>query len=191
MAITAGEDRAFDPNQPFSRAEARAAGIGLKTLMSSRFHKIFYDCYVSSTVPLTTRLRAKAALGVSPLGTFISHATAARIWGGIVPDTPDVHVTVPGTAASRTGCLERPRYGGRTSPLQDGVDAAHHRSLNVLPAVLRNDPSYDQISPEALHRFLTLCTGCKPCRATRVRRFPTESRSPTTALSMVAAIYPA
>ena len=167
MAITAGEDRAFDPNQPFSRAEARAAGIGLKTLLSSRFHKIFYDCYVSSTVPPTTRLRAKAALEVSPPGTFISHATAARIWGGIVPDTPDVHVTVPGTAASRTGCLERPRYGWRTSPLQDGVDTAHHRSLSVprpsllLPAVLRNDPSYDQISPEAMHRFLTLCTGCK------------------------------
>ena len=59
MAITAGEDRAFHPNQPFSRAEARAAGIGLKTLLSRRFHKIFYDCYVSSTVPLTTRLRAK------------------------------------------------------------------------------------------------------------------------------------
>jgi hypothetical protein len=96
MAITAGEDPAFDPNQPFSRAEARAAGIGLKTLLSSRFHKIFYDCYVSSTVPLTTRLRAKAALRVSPPGTFISHATAARIWGGIVLDTPDVHVTVPG-----------------------------------------------------------------------------------------------
>ena len=62
MAITErGEDRAFDPEQPFSRAQARAAGIGLKTLLSSRFHKVFYDCYVSSTVPLTTRLRAKGS----------------------------------------------------------------------------------------------------------------------------------
>jgi hypothetical protein len=71
MAITErGAARAFDPKQPFSRAQARAAGIGLKTLLSSRFHKVFYDCYVSSTVPLTTRLRAKAALEISPPGTF-------------------------------------------------------------------------------------------------------------------------
>lgn len=105
MAITAGDTRPFDPSQPFSRADARAAGIGLKTLLSSRFHKVFYDCYVSSAVPLSTRLRAKAALGISPPGSFVSHATAARIWGGIVSETSDVHVTVPPTAvrSSRQG----------------------------------------------------------------------------------------
>jgi hypothetical protein len=105
MAITTSEVPAFDPNQPFSRAEARAAGIGLKTLLSSRFQKVFYDCYVSSTVRLTTKLRAKAALGISPPGSFVSHSTAARLWGGIVPDTPDVHITVPGKAGrtSRQG----------------------------------------------------------------------------------------
>jgi len=70
MAITAGDTRPFDPSQPFSRADARAAGIGLKTLLSSRFHKVFYNCYVSSAVPLSTRLRAKAALGISPPGQF-------------------------------------------------------------------------------------------------------------------------
>ena len=87
MAITAREARSFDPKQPFSRAEARAAGIGLKTLLSGRFHKIFYDCYISSAVPVTTKLRAKAALGISPRGSFVSHTTAARIWGAIVPGT--------------------------------------------------------------------------------------------------------
>jgi len=105
MAITAGDTRPFDPSQPFSHADARAAGIGLKTLLSSRFHKIFYDCYVSSAVPLSTRLRAMAALGISPPGSFVSHATAARIWGGIVSEASDVHVTVPPTAvrSSRQG----------------------------------------------------------------------------------------
>jgi len=105
MAITAGDTRPFDPSQPFSRADARAAGIGLKTLLSSRFHKIFYDCYVSSAVPLSTRLQAMAALGISPPGSFVSHATAARIWGGIVSEASDVHVTVPPTAvrSSRQG----------------------------------------------------------------------------------------
>jgi very-short-patch-repair endonuclease len=134
MAITAREDRAFDPMQPFSRADARAAGIGLKTLLSSGFHKVFYDCYVSSTVPLTTRLRAKAALGVSPAGTFISHATAARIWGGIVPDTPDIHVTVPGTA-------------GRTSrqgvKAHAGVNGAAVTSFRGLPVTTPNQTFLD------------------------------------------------
>jgi very-short-patch-repair endonuclease len=105
MAISAHEAHSFDPKQPFSRADARAAGIGVKTLLSTRFHKVFYDCYVSSAVPLTTRLRASAALGISPPGSFVSHATAARIWGGLVPETSDVHVTVPPTAvrSSRQG----------------------------------------------------------------------------------------
>ncbi len=126
MAITErGEARAFDPEQPFSRAQARAAGIGLKTLLSSRFHKVFYDCYVSSTVPLTTRLRAKAALGISPPGTFISHATAARIWGGIIPNTPDVHVTVPG-AAGRTS-----RQGVKAHAGVNGTAVTRFRSLPV------------------------------------------------------------
>ena len=116
MAITErGEARAFDPEQPFSRAQARAAGIGLKTLLSSRFHKVFYDCYVSSTVPLTTRLRAKAALGISPPGTFMAVRPPRPIWE-ITSNAPDVHVTVPG-AAGRTsppgceGSRQHERYG--------------------------------------------------------------------------------
>jgi hypothetical protein len=124
MVITAREAHPFDPKQPFSRAEARAAGIGLKTLLSSRFQKIFYDRYVSATVPITTKLRASAALGVSPPGTFISHSTAARIWGGVVPDTPDVHVTVPGT-------------GGRTS--RQGVKA-HTSVAGTAVTRFRNLP---------------------------------------------------
>jgi very-short-patch-repair endonuclease len=105
MAVIARDIRPFDPMQPFSRADARAAGIARKTLLSSRFHKVFYDCYVSSTVPLSTRLRAKAALAISAPGSFVSHATAARIWGGIVSDPSEVHVTVPSTAvrSSRQG----------------------------------------------------------------------------------------
>lgn len=125
MAITAREAHSFDPKQPFSRAEARAAGIGLKTLLSSRFHKIFYDCYISSAVPVTTKLRAKAALGVSPPGSFVSHTTAARIWGAIVPDTSDVHVTVRGKAG-RTS-----RQGVRAHANSDGTAVTRFRNLPV------------------------------------------------------------
>ena len=39
---------AFDPRQPFSRAEARAAGLTAEMLLSRRFHKICWDTYVAA-----------------------------------------------------------------------------------------------------------------------------------------------
>ena len=67
-------------------------------------------------MPITEELRAQAALGVSPPASHVSHFTAARLWGGVVPDDPDVHVRVPG---------ER----GRTR--RQGLKA--HRSLGETP----------------------------------------------------------
>lgn len=125
MAVTAREARAFDPKRPFSRAEARAAGIGLKTLLSSRFHKVFYDCYVASTVPITTELRAEAALGISPPGAYVSHYTAAQIWGAVVPDVSDVHLTVPG----QTGRTVRRGVKAHAAP--DGSATNRIRRLSI------------------------------------------------------------
>lgn len=98
MAIPVREYRALNTLRPFSRADARRAGIGLRELLGPRFHKIFYDCYVASTVPITTELRADAALGISPPGSCVSHFTAAQLWGVVVPDVSDVHLTVPSQA---------------------------------------------------------------------------------------------
>ena len=80
------------------RAQARAAGIRLREILGPRFHKILYDSYVSATVPITTRLRAEAALNISAPGSYVSHRTAAELWGGVVPACSDVHITVPGEA---------------------------------------------------------------------------------------------
>ena len=88
MAVPVREYLALDTRRPFSRADARSAGIGLRELLSRRFHKIFYDCYVASTVPITTELRAEAALGISPPGSHVSHFTAAQVWGAVVPGPP-------------------------------------------------------------------------------------------------------
>jgi hypothetical protein len=78
MAVTARELRAPDIRRPFSRARARAAGIRLREILGPQFHKILYDSYVSATVPITTRLRAEAALVISAPGTYVSHHTAAE-----------------------------------------------------------------------------------------------------------------
>ena len=183
MAITAPETHPFDPKQPFSRAQARAAGIGLKTLLSSRFQKVFYDCYVSSNVPLTTKLRAKAALGISPPGSFVSHSTAGRIWGGIVPDTPDVHVTVSGKAGrtSRQGVKAHAKLDGTavtrfrnlpvTTPEQTFLDLA--TGLDLVALVVLGDSLIraGRTSTAVLRDAATACRGRGAKLARRAARY--------------------
>ena len=38
----------LDVRNPFTRADARAAGITVKELISSRYQKVFYSLYVSA-----------------------------------------------------------------------------------------------------------------------------------------------
>jgi hypothetical protein len=95
MFVPAKNQDAFDPRQPFSRAEARAAGLTPEMLLSRRFHKIFWDTYVSRDVSISPLLRAKAVIRLVPSGSFISHHTAAELWGAAVPADGVTHVTLP------------------------------------------------------------------------------------------------
>lgn len=90
-------NRPLDPRRPFSRADARAAGITVKELLGPDFHKVLYDTYVARSVTIDTRIRALAALRHAPEGARISHHTAAELWGGAVPTEPRVHLTVSTT----------------------------------------------------------------------------------------------
>jgi hypothetical protein len=85
----------FDPRQPFSRAEARAAGLTAEMLLSRRFHKICWDTYVAREVPITPLLRAKAVIRLVPSGSYVSHHTAAELWGAVPPADGATHVTLP------------------------------------------------------------------------------------------------
>jgi len=78
----------LDVRSPFSRADARRAGIPVKHLTTTPFRKLFYDRYVSAELALTPVVLASAALRISPLGSRASHFTAAQIWGAVVPDRP-------------------------------------------------------------------------------------------------------
>jgi very-short-patch-repair endonuclease len=123
MAVTARELRALDVRRPFSRAQARAAGIRLREILGPQFHKILYDSYVSSSVPITTRLRAEAALSLVAPGSYISHHTAAELWGGVVPASSDVHITVPGTAprSRRQGIRGHSTTGSTMTSMSQGL----------------------------------------------------------------------
>jgi very-short-patch-repair endonuclease len=125
MAVPVREYPALNTRRPFSRDDARRAGIKLRELLSPRFHKIFYDCYIASTIPITTELRAKAALGISPSGSYVSHFTAAQLWGAAVPNVSDVHVTVPGDAGRTV------RRGVKAHAAADGTATTRIRALPI------------------------------------------------------------
>ena len=64
---------ALDTRNPFTRADARAAGITVKELISSRYHKVFYNLYVSAHVVVTPQIRARAALRLASPDSNASH----------------------------------------------------------------------------------------------------------------------
>ena len=131
----------FHDTNPFSRAEARSAGISDKDLRSVRYQRLFYDLYLSAEVVITPALRARALLKVCPRGSQVSHFTAAELWGGVVPSQPLTHLSCP-QPGSRTerrgvGCHRLSshavvvRFGGIrvSSPEQTFIDLACMLSL--------------------------------------------------------------
>lgn len=95
MTTTPAQLSLFDPRSPFSRADARAAGISTRDLLSSAYQRIFFDTYLCSSVALTTEVRAKAAINrTGSAVAYASHHTAAKLWGIPVPTDGRIHITV-------------------------------------------------------------------------------------------------
>lgn len=82
-----------DAPNPFSRREAIAAGVPEGRLSGKEFRRIFRGMYVSSSTPADIRVRAQAALRLSPPGSFVSHHTAALLWGAIPPASSRTHIS--------------------------------------------------------------------------------------------------
>jgi hypothetical protein len=183
MAVTSDELRALNVHRPFSRGQARAAGIRLRELLGPQFHKILYDSYVSATVPITTRLRAEAALEVSVPGSYVSHHTAAELWDGVVPASSDVHITVPGDAPrsrrqgirahSTSGSTERSTFRGLaiSSPTQTFLDLAC--TLDLVDLIVLGDSlvKAKRVTPSDLVAAAALWVGYGAARARKAARF--------------------
>ena len=115
----------LDLRRPFGRADARRAGIPVKQLRSARFRRLFYDVYVGADLPVTPMVLASVVLGLSPVGSYASRHTAARIWGGIVPDQPLTHVSSP------HGGWRSKRQGVRGHESPSGSDVVSFAGLRV------------------------------------------------------------
>ena len=131
-----------DP-EPFRRQD-RPAGVTDWHLRTRAFRRLFHDVYVERAAPLTPALLARAALLVCPDAT-VSHHSAARLWGGVVPDDGMVHLTCPGRRpqvagikAHRAGVdmRETPWRGlAVTTPIQTFLDLATDLALVDLVAL--------------------------------------------------------
>jgi hypothetical protein len=140
-AMLTNDRTPFNDTDPFSRAEARSAGISDKALRSGHYQRLFYDLYLSAEVVVTPALRAKAVLKVCPRGSQVSHFTAAELWGGIVPSQPLTHLSrpQPGSRTQRrgVGCHRLNSHAGVarfrgirvSSPEQTFIDLACMLSL--------------------------------------------------------------
>lgn len=97
----------LDTSRPFTRADAREAGLDLRLLRGSAFRRIFRGVYVESSTRETPALRVRAALTLFDGSAFASHSSAARVHGVPLPALPDEHVSV------RVAAHRRPRPGIR------------------------------------------------------------------------------
>ncbi|MER7073365.1 hypothetical protein [Terrabacter sp. NPDC000476] len=135
-----------------------------------RSHRaLFRGVYVAKDVRPSPTLLAEAALLISPPGAFLSHHTAARLWGGVVPHHPDVHVSYPGPRAQVTGVAAHRRKRSQlvvsrsglrvTSPLQTFRDLAH--VLDLVDLVVLGDSLVRRhcFTVEELRTFVAGATG--------------------------------
>jgi hypothetical protein len=69
-------------------------GIALSDLLGPNFTRLFHDTYVSSGQMINLRLRASTIMKRLAVATHVSHHTAVRLWGGVAPDSADIHVSM-------------------------------------------------------------------------------------------------
>lgn len=164
---------------PFTYQKALAAGITESKLKNpERYRRLFRGVYVHSAAALSIRTRAEAALLLHPVGAFASHSTAAALRGIVVPDDPDVHVTVPSHRhrRRRPGLRVHVREGAQVAhdagvPTSAGVElfAELAQELTLLDLVIAGDAmvakgaislralvKFDGRSCAAVHRAATL-----------------------------------
>lgn len=124
------------------------AGVTEWALRNGTYRRIFQSIYVHRDIPLTESVRAAGALLLCGDQAAVSHQSAARIWGGIVPDDGHIHVSVVGDRPNVRGvCAHRVTAGGQmcnkvgglrvTTPVQTFLDLG--TELGLVDLVVLGD----------------------------------------------------
>lgn len=85
---------AFDPTQPFLRADGLDNGLTEKAMRGPGYRRLFRNVLVASTTPPTALQRVRGALVLQCEEAWASHVSAARVKGAPVPTIADEHVSV-------------------------------------------------------------------------------------------------
>ena len=163
------EPRPASPGWPVLRKEAAALGISDRALRS-RYRTVFPGVVVCDVVPDTIVVRSRAALLLGPEGGVVSHFTAARLWGGRVPDNEWTHVSFMRDVRFRVRGIKPHRYRHRldvvkwhgmsvTSPTHTFCDMARFLGLVDLVALGDSLVRKGRCSPEDLVARATVWEG--------------------------------
>ena len=85
---------AFDPQQPFLRADGLGHGLTDKVMRGPGYRRPFRNVLVSSATAPTAIQRVRAAMLLQSDDAWASHASAARVKGAPIPTIADEHVSV-------------------------------------------------------------------------------------------------
>lgn len=116
----------LDTLRPFTRSQARAAGISNRRLRGPGFVLVLGDVFVASSVAVTPEVLIRGALLLHPAGARASHHSAATLYDVPVPRDSRVHVSVADAAHRRW----RPGIAPHLSP---PVTPWRRRGLPVSP----------------------------------------------------------
>jgi len=131
---------------PFLRSDAQKLGVAERRLKSPAYRTVFTRVVIDARIPDTVVVRSRAAMLVCPEGGVISHWTAARLWGGVVPDNEWTHISFMRDVRFRLGGVKPHRFRHRldikkrhglpvTSPGQTFCHLAKHLGLVDLVAL--------------------------------------------------------
>ncbi|ANS77547.1 hypothetical protein SGUI_0151 [Serinicoccus hydrothermalis] len=105
----------FDPREPFLWHTGRQHGLSDRRLRSGEFVRLGYGVYLSADVTVDALIEAKAAVLVGGPHSFASHHQAAKLWGGVVPQSDLLHSSVPGRS-SRTERRDARAHASQRAP---------------------------------------------------------------------------
>lgn len=84
----------IDPRLPFTYRQGRAAGLSRDRIITTCV-RLLHGVYLHPDTPVDGYVAARAILLVAQPGSFLSHHSAARLWGATAPSVPVGHVSIP------------------------------------------------------------------------------------------------
>jgi hypothetical protein len=178
---------------PFTLQRGLDAGLTERVLRGPAYQRLMHGVYAPAGVTPTTTVRARAALLLAPEGALLARHTAATVWGGVVPASPNIQLVIPPGSRLRVSGIDarvrrRPAslwHNGlpMTTPAQTFLDLAS--DLDLVDLVVLGDSLVRAgvAAPEDLVAAAAAHTGRHARRARRAAAYvrsgvdsPMESR---------------